>query len=88
MTLGVSLPMLLGVLLGLRCNIGILLIVLVPALIVIAGVEAPGMRSAQWFSPRCSAPSLSRPDIWPALGCAAFFRVLGLRVAPEAEAVH
>ena len=40
MTLGVSLPMLLGVLLGLRCNVGILLIALVSALIAIAGVEA------------------------------------------------
>lgn len=40
MTFSVTLAILLGALLGLHCNMGILLIALVPTLIVIAGVEA------------------------------------------------
>jgi hypothetical protein len=89
MTLSLYLPVLLGVLLGLRCNIGILLIVLVPALIVIAGVEA-GL--GHTFRSVVLAVVFSafaiQAGYLAGLGARGLFRVLGSRIAPEAKAVH
>ena len=89
MTLSVYLPMLLGALLGLRCNIGILLIVLLPALIVIAGLEA-GLGHA--FGSVVLAVVFSafaiQAGYLAGVGVRGLFRVLGLRIAPEARTVH
>jgi hypothetical protein len=89
MTLSVYLPMLLGALLGLRCNMGILLIVLLPALIVIAGVEA-GLGHA--FGSVVLAVVFSafaiQAGYLAGLGVRGLLRVLSLRIASESKAVH
>jgi hypothetical protein len=83
------LPVLLGVLLGLRCNVGILLIALAPALIAIAGVEA-GLGHA--FGSVVLAVVFSafaiQAGYLAGLGVRGLFRGLGLRIAPDAKAVH
>jgi hypothetical protein len=89
MTLSVYLPVLLGVLLGSRCNVGILLIALVPALIAIAGVEA-GLGHA--FGSVVLAVVFSafaiQAGYLAGLGVRGLYRALGLRVAAEAKTVH